>query len=143
MGYVKQCEMRPINAKEHLMRYWKVYDVVDSKEAFVALLNILQACGENIDTLHAVCFNNSNEFADILHNGCWEDDREVAQTLCEFCTFYTEEEFIDMILSRREDYETAEEWAEEIRLETTDDISGNNDVQISKTEDGYVRRIWC
>ena len=54
----------------------------------------------------------------------------------------TEKEFIDMILERRENYDTSAEWAEEIQAETTDEPDGNNDVQILKTDDGYVVRVW-
>ena len=142
-GYMRQEEIRPIAAKEYLLSHWKEYDVADTKEEFAALLNILQACGESLDSLHDVYFHGKNEFCDILHNGCWESDRDIAQTLFEFCTFYTEHEFIDWILERREDYDDMAEYAEDMRLEATDDISGNNDVQITKTDDGYVRRIWC
>lgn len=139
MGYVKQSEIKPIIAKQYLINHWTNYDVVDTKEDFIALLNILQACGETLDSLHYAV----NEFCDILHNGCWETDREVTETLFEFCTFYTEQEFINMILERREDYVDETEYVEEMRLEATDDVDGNNDCQITKTDDGYVRRIWC
>lgn len=142
-SYMKQDDIRPITAKKWLIDHWKDYNVTDSKEHFIALLNILQAVGENLDTLHDVYLNCENEFCDILHNGCWDSDREVADTLFEFCTFYTEEEFIEMILDRAEDYESSEEWAEDIRSETSDDPKDNNDCQITKTEDGYVKRIWC
>ena len=143
-GYMKQEDIEPIAYKEWLIENWKAYNVTDTKEDFIALLNILQAVGENLDTLHDVYFNCDNEFCDIYHNGCWESDREIADTLFEFCTFYTEEEFIEMILDKAEDYETSEEWAEDMRLEASDDPDdGNNDCQITRTEDGYVRRIWC
>ena len=142
-GYMTQNEIRPITAKKWLLDNWRDYKVTDTKKDFLALLNILQAVGENLDTLHDVVMNCGNEFCDILHNGCWESDRELADTLFEFCTFYTKEEFIAMILDRAEDYEEPGEWAEDIREETSDDPRDNNDCQITKTEDGYVRRIWC
>lgn len=143
-SYMKQEDIKPIVAKEWLIKHWESYNVTDTKEDFIALLNILQAVGENLDTLHDVYLNCETEFCDILHNGCWESDREIADTLFEFCTFYTEEEFIEGILARAEDYETSEEWAEDIRREASDDPKdGDNDCQITKTEDGYVRRIWC
>lgn len=142
-GYMTQEEIKPITAKKWLLDNWKDYKVTDTKKDFLALLNILQAVGENLDTLHDAVINCDNEFCDILHNGCWESDRELADTLFEFCTFYTKEEFIDMILDRAEDYEEPGEWAEDIREETSDDPRDNNDCQITKTEDGYVRRIWC
>lgn len=142
MGYMRQDEIQPITAKEFLLTNWDKYDLVDTQENFLALLNILQACGENIDTLHSACLNGRNEFCDIYHDGCWNSDREIVKSLLEFCTFYTEQEFIDRILDIRQDYDDDWEYVEDMRLEATDDITGNNDVQITKTDDGYVRRIW-
>ena len=141
--YVKQEEIRPIVAKEHMLNNWDKYDLTDTKEDFVALLNILQACGENLENLHDTFLNGKDEFCDIYHNDCWNNDREIAETLFEFCSFFTESEFIDLILERKEDYENDEEYVQDMFREATDNIDGNNDVQISKTDDGYVRRIWC
>ena len=142
MGYVRQEDIEPIMAKEYLIKNWDRYGVADSREDFIALLNILQACGENLDGLHDVSLNGALEFCDIFHGKSWESDREVADTLKEFCTFYTEKEFIDMILGRRADCESSTEWSEEIFAETSDETNGNNDIQITKTEDGYVVRVW-
>lgn len=142
MAYVNQEDIQPITAKEYLIKNWKAYKVADSKEDFVALLNILQACGESLDSLHNAFFNGCSEFCDICHGQSWESDREVADTLKEFCSFYTEKEFIDMILDRRADFETSTEWSEETFAKTTDEADGDNDTQISKTDDGYVVRVW-
>ncbi len=142
MAYVSQEDIQPITAKEYLIKNWKAYRVADSKEDFVALLNILQACGESLDSLHNAFFNGYSEFCDIYHGQPWESDREVADTLKEFCSFYIEKEFIDMILDRRADFETSTEWSEEIFAKTTDETDGDNDTQISKTDDGYVVRVW-
>lgn len=142
-GYMRQEDIKPIIAKKWAVDHWKDYDITDTKEDFIALLNILQAVGENLDTLHNAVFNGYAEFCDIFHNGCWESDREVANALFEFCTFYTKDEFIDMILDRAEDYKEPGKWEEDIRRETSDASEDNNDCQITKTEDGYVRRIWC
>lgn len=142
MGYMKQSDIRPITAKGYLIENWEKYGVADTKEDFIAFLNMLQACGENIDSLHNAYFNGHVEFCDIYHGAAWESDREIADTLREFCSFYTEKEFIDMILDRREDYESSQEWSESIYHETTDDISGDNGTQITKTDDGYVVRVW-
>ena len=140
-GYIKQEDVRPITAKVYAIAHWRSYDLTDTEQDFIALLNILQACGESLDSLHGTLINGENEFCDILHNGCWESDREIADALFEFCTFYTEEEFIDWILEKREDYDVPEEYVEDMRIDAADDIF--NDVQVTKTEDGYVRRIWC
>ncbi len=134
--YVRQDEIRPITAKEYLLANWDKYDLTNTKEEFLTLLNILQACGESIDSLH----DAETEFCDII--GRWENDREVVASLLEFNSFFTEEEFIEMILEKREDYDDDAEYVEDMRRETTDDPDGNNDVQISKTDDGYVKRVW-
>lgn len=140
--YISQSDIKPIVAKEYLVKHWKSYNVVDTKENFIALLNILQACGESLDSLHHTHFNGKDEFCDIFHSGGWNSDRDIADSLLEFCSFYTESEFIDLILERKEDYDNLEEYVEDMRLEATDEINGNNDVQITKTNDGYVRRVW-
>ena len=138
---MQQEDIRPITAKAYTVRNWASYGLTDTKKDFIALLNILQACGENLDSLHDAYFNGINEFCDILHNGCWESDRAVADALFEFCSFYTEQEFIDWLLEKREDYDDPGEYVEDMRVDASDDIF--NDVQIIRTEDGYVRRIWC
>ncbi len=46
MGYIRQEEIEPIIAKQYLISNWDRYDVVDTVEDFIALLNILQACGK-------------------------------------------------------------------------------------------------
>lgn len=140
--YIKQEDIQPITAKDYLIENWDKYKVCDTKDQFIALLNILQACGENLDSLHNAYFNGYDEFCDIYHNGSWDSDRDIADTLLEFCTFYTEQEFIDYILDKREDYDDETEYVEDMRREATDDVSGNNDVQITKTDDGYVKRVW-
>ena len=40
MGYVKQDDIAPIMAKEYILKNWAAYRVADTKEEFVALLNI-------------------------------------------------------------------------------------------------------
>jgi len=140
--YVKQEEIKPIEAKSYMVAHWDQYGVAETKDEFIGLLNILQACGESLESLHHAYFNGYSEYCDIFHDGGWNSDRDVVDTLYEFCTFYTDEEFIDSVLDRRLDYDDPAEYVKDMRLEATDDIEGNNDVQITKTEDGYVRRVW-
>ena len=142
-GYMKQEEIQPITAKKWAMDHWQDYHIADTKEEFLGILNILQACGENLDSLHDVVVNGHKEFCDIWHDGYWGSDREVVEALYQFCTFYTEKEFIEMILDRREDYESDAEWCEDMRLEASDDMDDCDcDTNIIKTEDGYVWRVW-
>ncbi len=127
-----------IVAKQYLVDNWEMYDLTDSQEEFIAILNILQACGENIDSLHQAYINGEHNFCEIFHPGGWNSERDIVSALYEYCTFYTEQEFIDMILDKREDFDSDEEYVEEMRCEAFDE---NPDVQISKTEDGYVVRV--
>ena len=138
--YVKQEDIRPIEVKDFLVNNWDKYGVADTRKDFIALLNILQACDESLDSLHRAYMNGSSEFCDIFHGHAWESDKEIADALLEFSTFYTTEEFVDMILSRREDYDDPAEYVEDMRMEASDNVC--NDVQITKTDDGYVKRVW-
>ena len=139
--YITQTEIKPITAKKYMLDNWNQYDLVDTKEEFLALINILQACGENIDSLHDVCFQGYDEFCDIL--GKWENDRDVVKSLYKFAGFFTEEEFIDYIMERwQEANDDGEDGTEYIRCITSDDPEDFSDTQITKTEDGYVVRVW-
>ena len=140
--YVSQKMIRPITAKKWATDHWKDYGLADSKKDFLALLNILQACGENLDSLHDVCLNGSREFCDIVSTYGWGSDREVADALLQYCSFFTQDEFMELILECREDYETQEEYVEAMRREASDEPEDFSDVQITKTEDGYVKRVW-
>ncbi len=142
MGYVSQNEIEPIAVKEYLLKNWQQYDIADTKEEFLAVLNILQACGESLDSLHSTYFNGNQEFCDIYHGESWDSMRDIVHSLYEFCTFYTEQQFIDAVLDRREDFDSAEEYVEEMRREASDLPEDFCDTQISKTEDGYVIRVW-
>ena len=139
---MKQENILPIIAKDHLLDNWKKYNVTDTKKDFLALLNILQAIGENLDSLHSAYINGKHEFSGIWHYNEWESDKAIADALFEYCSFYTEDEFIEMILDRAEEYETSAEWSEDIRMETSDDPDSFCDCQILKTDDGYVKRVW-
>lgn len=151
-GYVKQDEIKPIVAKDYILENWQKYDVVDSKQEMLELLNILQACGENLETMHDVLINGYSEWCDCVNCDGWDDMRDLAATLFYFCQFYTEDEFIEYIMDRYQEYKDDEEdlekypWleaTERIRSLTSDEPNDFNDTQISKTEDGYVVRIWC
>lgn len=53
-GYVAQSDIKPINGKQWVLDYWDQYDLDDSKQKMLELLNILQACDETLDSLHKV-----------------------------------------------------------------------------------------
>ncbi len=142
MPYISQDEIKPITAKSYILANWEKYNVVDTKEEFIALLNCLQACGESLDSLHNAVFNGYEEFIDCIRDGGWESDRDLVDTVFYFCRFFTEQEFIDYILDKRENYDTQEEYVEAIRCEASDADEDFSDTQITKTDDGYIVRIW-
>ena len=43
-----------------MLDHWEAYDVADSKREFLELLNILQACGENLDSLHSTLIKRNS-----------------------------------------------------------------------------------
>ncbi len=131
--------MEKIQAKDYILSHWDEYNLVDTKEEMLGLLNILQACGENLDSLHDVCCNGYSVFADIV--GTWDGDRDVVSSLYQFNSFFTESEFIDYMLDRIEDIKYEEgEPAEEVRSWTYDEEP--SDTKVVRTEDGYVVRVW-
>lgn len=144
-GYVAQSDIKPINGKQWVLDHWDQYNLVDSKQKMLELLNILQACDETLDSLHDVLINGESEFCDFFTDNL-NTDREIVDALFYFCSFYTEKEFIDLMIEKHQDeikWNGMEEATESIRSDTSDDPKDNNDCQISKTEDGYVIRIWC
>lgn len=56
-GYVAQSDIKPINGKQRVLDHWDQYDIVDSKQKMLELLNILQTCDETLDSLHKVIEN--------------------------------------------------------------------------------------
>ena len=140
--YVAQVDIKPITAKPHLLKHWKEYDLVDTKEEFIALLNILQACDENLSSLHNAGLGETDEFCDMY--GRWDGDRDVVKALNQHACFFTEKEFIDFILERWQEYnDDGDDGTEYIRQMTSDAAEDFADTQISKTDDGYVVRVWC
>ena len=131
--------LEPIMAKEYMLDHYDQYGLgIKSRQEMLALLNILQACGETLDSLHDVCFNGWHEFCDII--GRWDTDEEVYRSLLEFNQFFTESEFIDFIL---EQYNELKEDRDEDPAETIREWTvGIGDTVIERTEDGYVRRLW-
>lgn len=151
-SYVKQSEIVPIMAKDYMLDHWNDYDVVDSRQEMLELLNCLQACGETLESMHDCVINGETEWCDCVNWDGWSSMRDLKETIFYFCTFYTESEFIDFIMDRYQGYKDEvddlekypwEDPAERIRCLTSDEPKDFSDTQISKTEDGYVVRIWC
>lgn len=62
---------------------WSEYDLVDTKEQFIALMNILKAHGENLDSLHSC----EDEFCGIIFSNPGSD-RDIVEGLFEYNSFF-------------------------------------------------------
>jgi hypothetical protein len=137
--------MEPITAKKWTLDHYDQYGLgLKDRSEMVALLNILQAADETLESLHECVFNGHREFMDIFHSDYrgWESDMDLYKTILEFNRFYTEREFIEYMLERWADLKEDgyEDPAAEIHTWTYDgEIS---DTKVYKTEDGYVVRVW-
>lgn len=135
--------------REYILSNWQAYNLTDTKDEFVALLNCLEAYGETIDSLHDVVINGYDEFIGVWHGGgTWESDREVVETVFAFSCFFTLEEFKGYLYEQLEEAKYWDEREEEcfkgmnIEMFYRDHFTDDNpDCQIIKTTDGYVKRV--
>ena len=136
----------PITAKAYCVEHFADYPFgMKDKEEMIALLNILQASGETLDTMHDTVFNGRIEFMDII--GRWDTDKDLYDSVLQFNTFFAEREFVDWMLEKIEELKyDGSDPAEEIRSWTYNDEPSDTiiitDTKIIKTEDGYVVRVW-
>lgn len=124
--------------KEYVLNNWQKYNLTDTKEEFVALLNILETTNETIDDIHNVVINGG--YIGISVNDVWNDEREVVDSLFYFSAFYTLDKFKELLyeeLSFCKDNEEEEYFIETYIREN------NNDVEIFETSDGYVITTHC
>lgn len=135
--------------RQYILNNWQAYNLTDTKEEFIALLNCLEAYGETIDSLHDVVLNGYDEFIDVINFNGWENDRDVVETVFAFSCFFTLEDFKGYL------YEQLEEAKQDEKSETNPKYKGmylemfyedhftdnNPDCQIVKTTDGYVKKV--
>lgn len=138
---MREPSLEIISGKEYMLKNWESYGVAESKQEFLELLNILQAIGESLESLNDAYQNGYYEFSYIFKGEPWESRREIVEALYNYCSFYTDAEFIEYMLEQRTegDFEDDAEYVEYFRQVTEGE---NGDHQIYKTDDGYVRRIW-
>ncbi len=136
-----------IIAKKWILDHFDQYGLGFTKrQEMVELLNILQAAGECLDSMHNCVCNGHREFMDIIHMGHgWESDAELYDSIKEYNAFYTEEEFIEYIMDRwkdlKDEWEEGDEEPQEVIHHWT--FEGEiADTKVYKTEDGYVVRVW-
>lgn len=97
--------------RNYILSNWEKYDLTDTKEDFIYLLNVLESHDENIDSLHSAVFNGREWFCG--YYGTFDTDREVVKVLLGDHSFYTDWEklYADIYESacenECEDYEEA------------------------------------
>ena len=134
----------PDNSKKRafIIDNWRAYNLTDTRREFIALLNILDAHGETVDSLHDVC--TGGLFCGIFYNGEIESDRDVVEGLFLNNEFYTPESFPAFVNGVIEDscYEgdTPAETAEKVREILND---GDGSAIVTRTTDGYVVSVFC
>ena len=127
-----------ITAYDYIVKNWDKYGIeaLKSKQDMFELLNILQANEENLDTMHDVVINGTENgfFCDIY--GEWDTDTEIVETLQDLHIFFpTMEELKKYITIRLEDN------GEEVTADTINEEIESEDIR--QTRDGYVLKVWC
>lgn len=128
----------------YMLKHWKEYNLTDTKEDFIALLNILEAHGETIDSLHHAVFNCYDFFCDYWFCDV-QNDRDAVEVIFNFNRFIDNVEDLKEFLYeelqdlRDDDYFTREEQDRIFKEDYCDDE--NPDSIITKTRDGYVHSV--
>ena len=137
-------ELKPIIAKQWMLDHWDMYDIgMKSRQQMLELLNILQANGTCFENVYEE-WQNSSGYTNILgYCGTWNTPEELFKTIMDTNSFFTEEEFIDFMIEMYQNLKEDgfDDPAEEIRNWTYEGLP--TDTVIWKTEDGYVRRVYC
>jgi len=131
-GYPKlyECVCKGMDAREYILSHWSEYDIADTREEFVGILNILEAHDENLDSLHDVSIGNREDFCGILMNSHPTTDREVVRILYQFNVFYPEKD---------EALEKLKEDADYMEMSLDEYV---NEEDIRSTLDGIVRTVY-
>ena len=128
--------------RAYMLANWQKYNLVDTRDEFIALLNICEALDETIDNIHDVVINGG--FCGTSACDYWESERDVVESLFYFSTFYTLENFKAFLY-------------DELKFAYEEDADGDNygvglfvdtyirnenyDCDIVETRDGYVVTI--
>lgn len=111
--------------KAFLLKHWSLYNLTDTKEDFIILLNILEAHEETIDSLHNVVVNGLPSFCDI--EGDFNTDQELVSALFEYHNYFVNEEVMKVAYARN---------ANMINVTVDEYISQYSDIRL--TTDGIV-----
>lgn len=121
--------------KMWILANWKQYDLVDSREEMVELLNILEKHGETIDALHDAGGCQDTDFCGIWMQNI-EGDRDVVCRLRGYNLFFkTEEDFMFYVMETAKAFEESTE--DFLKQAETD----KSFLDYMKTEDGYVVQL--
>lgn len=116
--------------KNYILSHWDQYNMVNTQEEMVKLLNILEAHDENLDTMHDIVMGNTEWLCGIWMNSAPSTDREVKDILFDFNCFYR---------TMEEMRESVREIAEDCEM-TIDEFIDTEDIR--ETSDGYVRVLY-
>lgn len=119
--------------KNYVLSHWNQYNMVDSQEEMVEVLNILEAHDENLDTLHDVVMGNTKWLCGIWINSHPQTDREVKDILYEYNIFYRTYEEL-------KNSECLKEYAENFEMDIEEYCEKYADIR--KTSDGFVRVLY-
>lgn len=131
--------------RAYMLNNWQAYNLTDTKEEFISLLNVCEAVGETIDSIHDAYINGG--FCGISACDEWNDEREIVDSLLYFSTFYTVEDFKERLyeeLNFAYEYDNEHGGNEETESFIHTYINNeDNDTEITETHDGYVITIHC
>ena len=112
-----------------ILQNWDRYKITDTKKDMIALLNILEANGESIDSLHRAVLNRANRYCGV-YASC-ESDRELAYILFDHYSFFSDDAMLYDYLNENADCNGITV-TEQKELE-----------EITNTRDGYVVNRCC
>lgn len=113
--------------REYILSHWNEYDLTDTKEDFVKLLNILESHDSCIDELHSSVLNGY---------GCcgylpFDTDRELVKALLDDHAFYDDyNELYKVILENAE-------------IDDVDEFEEAQYIDVRVTHDGFVLNHQC
>jgi hypothetical protein len=94
-----------LKMKKHILENWDKYNLVNTKEDMLALLNILEAHKETLDSLHDVIMGNSQWVCSIFFYPIPATDKEVVNGIMMHNSFYKTKDALMEIEKENAEYE--------------------------------------
>lgn len=117
--------------KQHILENYQKYDVTNSKEEMLGLLNVLEAYGKTLDDLHQASSDEETEFCNVILQKPAKSVRELAEVLLEYNIFY---------VSKEKFTERMKQLAKELDMTEEEYMKS---ISFHKTSDGIVVEIGC